>query len=316
VTAPPTLAERLVNRLARLGQRKASRRSFLAAATITGTALAVDPWGYLTRPQSAYASVCGPGASCGAGWSAMCCSINKGHNTCPPGTFAGGWWKADRSSFCGGKARYYIDCNAKPGVHFKCHCNQSNCDHRYVACNIFRYGQCNTQIHGVTAVVCRQISCRPPWELYPGHCGRSSATDNNTAGHNAPCLTRANTFPRLVTFAPAPTYLQSRHWLSARQRLVSPDRHTEAKFGIDGNFVLRNQRGVIWSTHTEHVAGGGRVLLRANGQLVVLGAHGRVRWATRETSSAGAATLRVLNSGQLAIYAGGKKIWHTNTHTP
>ena len=120
----------------------------------------------------------------------FCCTINGGRNACPPGTFAGGWWKADRSSYCGGAARYYIDCNAKPGTHFHCHCNKTTCDHRRVACNVFRYGQCNTQIHGVTAVVCRQISCRPPWQLYPDHCGRSSATDNNTARHSAPCLHR------------------------------------------------------------------------------------------------------------------------------
>jgi hypothetical protein len=316
MTAPSSFSERLVNRLARLGTRRTSRRSFLAAATLTGTALAVDPWGYVTRPQSAYASVCGPGASCGAGWSAMCCSINKGHNTCPPGTFAGGWWKADRSSFCGGHARYYIDCNAKPGHQFHCHCNQTNCDHRYVACNIFRYGQCNTQIHGVTAVVCRQISCRPPWELYPGHCGRSAATDNNTAQHSAPCLTKANTFPRLVTFAPAPQALASMHWLRPGQRLVSPNRHTEAKFGVDGNFVVRNQRGVIWSTRTINKARGGRLFLRANGRLVVLDAQNRVRWSTAATSTAGSATLRLLDDGRLAIYAGGRIIWHTNTRTP
>ena len=30
-------------------------------------------------------------------------------NACPPGTFAGGWWRADFSSFCNG-TRYYIDC--------------------------------------------------------------------------------------------------------------------------------------------------------------------------------------------------------------
>jgi hypothetical protein len=317
MTAPrPSVSERLVNRLANLGSRKASRRSLLAAATLSGTALAVNPWGYLTRPQSAYASVCGPGASCGAGWSAMCCSINSGRNTCPPGTFAGGWWKADRSSFCGGHARYYIDCNAKPGHHFTCHCNQSNCDHRYVACNIFRYGQCNTQIHGVTAVVCRQISCTPPWRLYPGHCGTSSATDNNTRLHNAPCLTKANTYPRPVTFAAAPHSLASGRWLRSGQRLVSPDRHTEAQFRTDGNFVLRNQRGVIWSTHTTDVARRGHVYLRSSGRLVVLDAKRRERWSTKPYSHAGSAVLRLLNDGRLAVYAGGKLIWHSNTHTP
>jgi hypothetical protein len=316
VSVPVSVSERIVSRLAALGRRKTSRRSFLAAATLTGTALVVDPWGYLTKPQSAYASVCGPGASCGAGWSAMCCSINNGHNTCPPGTFAGGWWKADRSSFCGGKARYYIDCNAKPGHHFTCHCNKSNCDHRYVACNIFRYGQCNTQIHGVTAVVCRQISCRPPWELYPGHCGRSSATDNNTAQHNAPCLTKANTFPRLVTFANGPHWIYSGHGLKAGGRLVSPDRHTEATFGANGNFVIRNQRGAIWSTKTAGDARGGRLYLRPGGRLVVLDAKGRVQWRTKPTNGTKQAKLRLLDSGKLAVYCGGKRIWTSNSHTP
>jgi hypothetical protein len=311
-----SVAERLVNRLAALGSRRASRRSVLAAATLAGTALAVDPWGYLTRPQSAYASVCGPGASCGAGWSAMCCSINHGHNTCPPNTYAGGWWKADRSSFCGGAARYYIDCNAKPGHHFNCHCNQSNCDHRYVACNIFRYGQCNTQVHGVTAVVCRQISCRPPWELYPGKCGRSSATDNNTAQHNAPCLTKANTFPRLVTFAAAPTTLAAGHYLTAGQRLVSADRHTECKMQTDGNLVIRNQRGPIWSTQTDGIAKGGRALMRADGRLVILDAKGRVRHSTANPQHGATPVLRVRNNGQLSIYRGSTVVWHTNTHTP
>jgi hypothetical protein len=310
-----SLAERLVTRLATVGRKRASRRGFLAAATLTGTALAVDPWGYVTRPQSAYASVCGPGASCGAGWSAMCCSINGGRNTCPPNTYAGGWWKADRSSFCGGAARYYIDCNAKPGHHFTCHCNQTNCDHRYVACNVFRYGQCNTQIHGVTAVVCRQISCRPPWEIYPGKCGHTSATDNNTALHSAPCLTKSNTYPRLVTFAAAPSTLDAMHWLRPGQRLVSPNRHTEVKFGVDGNLVVRNQHGVVWSTHTANLARGGRVFLRANARLVVLDASDRVRWETRSiTNGTPKAQLRVLDDGRMVIYAGSTLKWQTPTH--
>ncbi|MDT4926922.1 MAG: hypothetical protein QOG01_4635 [Pseudonocardiales bacterium] len=312
-----SVAERLVNRLATLGtRRKASRRGFLTAATLTGTALALDPWGYLTRPQDAYASVCGTDAYCSAGWSAFCCSINGGHNTCPPNTYAGGWWKADRSSFCGGAARYYIDCNAKPGATFRCHCNQSNCDHRLVACNIFRYGQCNTQIHGVTAVVCRQISCLPPWKLYPGKCGTSSATDNQTSGHTAPCLTKANTYPNLVTFPTAPPVLYAGHYLNAGQRLVSLDRHTECVMQANGNFVIRNQNGVVWSTKTAGIAEGGRLFLRYNGRLVLFDADGVVRWRTPPTRTGTHALLRMRNNGQLTIYDSGTIIWHTNTHTP
>lgn len=304
-----TISERLVNRLVTLGERRTSRRRFLTAATVTGAALAVDPVGFLTRPQSAYATVCGPGASCGDGWSAMCCSINGGRNTCPPHTFRGGWWKADRSSFCGGHARYYIDCNALPHATFHCHCNQSNCDHRYVACNIFRYGQCNTQIRQTTAVVCREISCIPPWQLYPGTCSSSSRTDNNTAQQNAPCL-----IP--VTFAPAPAVLRDGQRLNAGDRLVSENRHTELRMQKDGNLVLRNQSGIIWATRTANVAAGGHALMASTGRLLVFDAHHHVKWRSHNDRTTRRTHLRLRNNGQLAIYRGTRIIWHTYTHTP
>ena len=312
-----SLAERLVTTLARAGSRRqASRRGFLAAATLTGTALAVDPWSYLTKPQSAYASVCGPGAACNQGWSAMCCSINGGHNTCPPNTYAGGWWKADRSSFCGGSARYYIDCNAKPGHHFSCHCNKSNCDHRHVACNVFRYGQCNTQVHGVTAVVCRQISCLPPWQLYPGKCGHSSATDNNTAKHNAPCLTKANTYPRYIKYPSAGHLLHVGESLPSGRRLTSADRHTTLLMQSDGNLVMRNERGVIWTSNTAGVARGGRLTLAANGQLQVLDTHAIARWHSAAAPRAGGLLAHLGNNGQLYVTQHGVTFWHTDTRTP
>ena len=144
---PASLAERIVNRVAERTERpRASRRGFLGGAALVGAALAVDPWGYLTRPASAYDSVCGADNTCGAGYSVFCCTINGGKNSCPPDSFIGGWWKADNSSFCGGNARYYIDCNAYRDGRYTCRCNQTTCDQRRVACNQFRYGQCNTQI--------------------------------------------------------------------------------------------------------------------------------------------------------------------------
>jgi hypothetical protein len=309
-----TLTERLVNRLAR---RTPSRRTFLAAATVGGAALAVNPIDFITKPQSAYAAVCGPGAQCNEGWSVMCCSINNGHNTCPPGTYAGGWWKADRSSYCGGSARYYIDCNAKPGTHFRCHCNTGSCDQRRVACNIFRYGQCNTQIKGVTAVVCRQISCRPPWELYPGVCGRSSATDNNTAEHNAPCLTKANTYPRLKTFPAAPSSLAAGHVLHSNYgRLTSPDRHTTVVFGPYGNLVLSNQRGDIWSSGTKYKAGGGVVKVTLAGQLVIVNRKNQIVWRRGPARANARPLLKLLNNGRLVLLHNGVEVWGTSTHTP
>jgi hypothetical protein len=188
---PVSLAERIVNRVAERTERaRTSRRGFLGGAALVGAALAVNPWSYLTRPASAYDSVCGADNTCGAGYSVFCCTINGGKNSCPPVSFIGGWWKADNSSFCGGHARYYIDCNAYRDGRYACRCNRTTCDQRLVACNQFRYGQCNTQIpwSSTGPVLCRVVSCTPPWVQFGGTCSSSSATDNNTASHTAPCI--------------------------------------------------------------------------------------------------------------------------------
>src|ERR1700712_5781711 len=186
------LSERLVNRISRRKRAavSGSRRGFLAGAALAGAAMAVNPWGFLVKSASAYASVCGSGASCADGYSVFCCTINGGVNSCPPNSFIGGWWKADGSSFCGGSARDYIDCNAYRDGAWKCHCASGTCDSRRVACNQFRYGQCNLNIpyEDTGPVVCRIISCTPPWEQFGGVCTSSSATDNATATHSAPCV--------------------------------------------------------------------------------------------------------------------------------
>ena len=187
-----TLSQRLVDGLARpLLRHASSRRSFLGGSVLVGAALAVDPMNYLFRPGTAYASVCGSHSACADGYTVFCCTINAGRNSCPPDSFIGGWWKADNSSFCHGAARYYIDCNAYRDGHWACRCNQTTCDQRRVACNQFRYGQCNLQIpySNTGPVVCRVISCVPPWQQYAGVCTSTSATDNATASHSAPCLT-------------------------------------------------------------------------------------------------------------------------------
>jgi hypothetical protein len=167
---------------------------------VVGTALAVDPFGFVLRPGTAYAAVCGPGASCSSGWTAFCATINKGVNACPPGSIAAGWWKMDGASLCGGKARYIIDCNAtcsrcsSPGSRagicssscWSCTCTcgpSGSCDRRKVCCNGFRYGQCNTQVRQVGAVQCRVVSCTPPWRFE--NCSTSPATDNRTRDHNS-----------------------------------------------------------------------------------------------------------------------------------
>jgi uncharacterized protein with LGFP repeats len=182
--------------------RRTSRRGFLARSAVVGSALAVDTAGFLLKPQSAYASVCGPGSTCASGWTVFCATINKGVNSCPPGSIAAGWWKADGASLCGGKARYIIDCNAtcsrcapsgRAGIcssscwSCRCTCGPAGqCDQRRVCCNGFRYGQCNQQVRQVGGVVCRVVSCRPPWTFE--RCSTAPATDNTTRDHNSPAL--------------------------------------------------------------------------------------------------------------------------------
>jgi uncharacterized protein with LGFP repeats len=187
--APPkaSFSERVVSRVADvLGGRRDSRRGFLAKTAVIGSALAVQPWDFITKPASAYDVVCGEGSTCADGWSVFCCTIN-GTNSCPPGSFTAGWWKADASGFCCGAARYYIDCNAVCGSGWTCHCNDKTCDQRLVACNQFRYGQCHQEIACYGPVVCRVVTCTPPWQ-YDHTCTTASATDNRTVSHSAPCL--------------------------------------------------------------------------------------------------------------------------------
>ncbi len=178
-----------------------SRRSFVLSAALAGTAVVVDPKGYLLRPQTAYATICGPAAHASNGWTAFCCTINKGVNACPPGSFAAGWWKAADSSWCCGGYRYIVDCNARCTTcscgsgHlcakscWNCRCSRGSsktCDQRRVCCNAFRYGQYNTHVRCSGGVVCRVASCVPPYTFEA--CTRTSLRDDRTTEHKAPCL--------------------------------------------------------------------------------------------------------------------------------
>jgi len=127
---------------------------------------------------------------CCDGYTEFCCTIT-GSNTCPAGTVAAGWWKADGSGFCGGGPRYYIDCNVVPGQHpCDCGCANGDCGNRKACCTRFRYGQCHQEMPEVGAIMCRVVTCTPPW-VFDSTCTTSTATDNNTARHDAACLHRA-----------------------------------------------------------------------------------------------------------------------------
>lgn len=229
-----SFSERVVEVVAsRLGP---DRRGFLRGATLGGAALATAPWTYLTRPASAYDRVCGTHSSCSSGYTVFCCTINAGQNVCPPNTFIGGWWKADNASLCGGGARYYVDCNAfrNDNTHL-CRCNDDpgTCDNRLVACNQFRYGQCNTQIPASDTgpVVCRTVSCTPPWQEFAGVCSSASRTDNNTVTHSAPCLNGNVPFGSLDTVTTDGTSVRLRGWAVDRDE---PSRSLDVAVYQDG----------------------------------------------------------------------------------
>jgi hypothetical protein len=200
------MSTRLVDRAASFLEKRTSRRSFLMRSAVVGSAVVAAPAAYVLKPGTAYGAVCGPEAGCNQGWSVFCCSINRGMNKCPPGTFVGGWWKADNSAYCcdsSGRraARYYIDCQGRctkctsgcgdnfcdsSCVNCSCRCGTNECDTRRACCNYFRYGQCHQEIGCGGPVACRVVTCVPPYQLYDD-CRSTSATDNRTVAHTAPC---------------------------------------------------------------------------------------------------------------------------------
>ncbi|MCC5953410.1 MAG: S-layer homology domain-containing protein [Acidimicrobiia bacterium] len=197
---------RLVDRAAGLLANRFGRRGFLAGTAVAGSALATNPLAYALQPVDAYRAICncsGSSCPCGSlccdGYTEFCCTLT-GHNTCPAGTILGGWWKVDGTAFCGGP-RYYMDCNTPCGgcgcgangicsgacSGTPCGCANGSCNNRKAGCTEFRYGQCNQQIACIGPIVCRVVTCVPPWAL-DATCTTTVRVDNNTANHDRPCL--------------------------------------------------------------------------------------------------------------------------------
>jgi hypothetical protein len=190
-------ALRLVDGSARALEARFSRRTALTRVAVAGSALAVAPVRYLLYPGTALGVVV-PGSCegglCTDGYTAFCCEIHQGLNTCPAGTFVGGWWMCTDyrgHQLCEGSGvRYYVDCNNLPGRPFPggCRCADDDCSHRRQACNVFRYGQCNTQIEGTTTVVCRVVTCEKPSLIEALNCNGTVMIDDAVCGHEAGCL--------------------------------------------------------------------------------------------------------------------------------
>jgi len=190
------LGDRLFDATMSLLNRRVSRRRLLERSAIAGSALAVAPLRYVLRPLSALdvvtCSDCSGGDACCDGWTAFCCTLT-GSNSCPSYTYMAGWWKCTNytgTQMCSAQnVRYYIDCNRTPESSCPdgCHCANDDCKHRGTCCNVFRYGQCNTEVSGTTEVVCRMITCVNPCDIFV-NCNCTYFEDNNTCSHEAGCL--------------------------------------------------------------------------------------------------------------------------------
>jgi hypothetical protein len=188
----------LVSKTAGLLERKTSRRGFIVGSAMVGSAVAVAGCDPVTTPGTPYSHITDcAGGLCTDGYTEFCCTINNGLNACPSGSFAGGWWRADYSSFCNG-TRYYIDCMQNccgPDIGgfcagcVECTCG-GDCNARRIYCNYFRYGQCHQEIKITGPIACRVVTCTPPYADASLACSTTPAVDNSTAEHTSahPCV--------------------------------------------------------------------------------------------------------------------------------
>jgi hypothetical protein len=207
MTAPPqpskgvALTNWMVSKAAGLLERKTGRRGFLVGSAMVGSAVAVAGLDPIVASATPYQHItdCASGL-CTDGYTEFCCTINNGVNACPTGSFAGGWWRADYSSFCNG-TRYYIDCMQNccgPATGYQnfcagcveCSCG-GDCNSRRIYCNYFRYGQCHQEIVASGPIACRVVTCTPPYNDASLACTTAAAVDNSTAEHTSahPCVT-------------------------------------------------------------------------------------------------------------------------------
>lgn len=196
------MSSKLVDAASKFLDARTSRRGFLRRVTMVGTALVAAPATYILRPVTAEAAVvpndCASGAKCNDGWTEFCSNIH-GVNTCPPGSMVAGWWRAEGNTYCDGESRYYMDCNASECscgcggsgtcshtcTDFDCYCNHDNCGERKTGCTRFRYGQCNNQEPCLGPIICRVVTCIPPWQ-WDSSCRTTDAVSQSTYSHGSP----------------------------------------------------------------------------------------------------------------------------------
>jgi hypothetical protein len=295
MAAGTTFPERAVASLS----RRIGRRVFLTRSAVVGSALVAAPGNLLLRPGTAYAALCGcSGSTCNCsslccdGYTEFCCTLT-GVNMCPTGTVPGGWWKVDGSSFCGGKARYYIDCHRGCGTcgcggngicsgscsGTSCGCAQGSCANRKAGCTHFRYGNCNNQRACIGPILCRVVSCTVPWMIDATCSSTAVRTDNNTRSHNRTCAQSSPIRPVFgnwdaSTAAGIGFYNNLNGVWTARQTASAGGNHLSFQFGKS-----RGDIPVVGDWNGNGTDGIG-VYRRSEGG----------RWYLRETASAGSGT--------------------------
>ena len=169
---------RLAGALGSLLERRTSRRGVLARAARGRLGVRRRP-GALPgasrhRPMAVIVpGDCGPGQKCSDGYTAFCCEIEAGRNTCPENTYVAGWWKCTDyrgSGLCTARATattWTATGSRATLSRAAASARAGDCHRRRVDCNHFRYGQCNTQVQGTTEVVCRLVVCQHPAQI-PG----------------------------------------------------------------------------------------------------------------------------------------------------
>jgi hypothetical protein len=217
---------------------------------MVGSAVAVAGCAPGTQPGGPYSHItdCG-GGLCTDGYTEFCCTINNGVNACPSGSFIGGWWRADYSSFCNG-TRYYMDCmqnccGPNLGNGFCAGCTEctcgGGCDARRIYCNYFRYGQCHQEIGITGPIACRVVTCVPPYTIADYACSTAAAVDNATAEHA----------PAHGCTPPAPVVRTTAYVLPAAGAVA--EINTPGKLAFigrrsDSSLALRLFDGSAWST--------------------------------------------------------------------
>ena len=102
---PPRRTARVPRRLGRGGERVGVRTGAVRPATGHGLRRRLQLQRLDAATAVASAATATPSSA----------ARSAARTAAPPGTLTGGWWKVDGSGFCGGGARYYVDCNAPCG---------------------------------------------------------------------------------------------------------------------------------------------------------------------------------------------------------